>query len=251
MPVIYKRKTKNNKEKKENKTYNFYSKDLNSKPRDKNKLSILLVSFEFPNRDGSTRGGGVSTVYYELANGLAKSGHDVLVLTHGEKEELYKENNYSVWKIQSYKGLNNTWSSIEGVKYRSKNVAQKIFELLSKKSFDIIHFPELNGEGYHFFKERINKKFNNPVKTVIRIHSSSKPYRKSNNMLSEKDKIIMDMEEFTIRNCDLLIYPSKNNYEVVKNAMDINNNLNSIYIPNPKNFVFFLPQKKTIVLKVL
>ncbi len=222
---------------------NLYFKNMNSISKDQNKLSILLVSFEFPDKTGSTRGGGVSTVYYELANGLADLGHDVLVLTHGDKEDFYRENNYYVWRIDSYDGLSENWKNAEHVQCRSKNVAKKVFYTLSKASFDIVQFPELNGEGYYFFKENKNGILNNSIKTVVRIHSSTKPYRKLNNILSAKDKIIMDMEKLSIERCDLLIYPSENNLKKVISTMNIKNISNSIYIPNSINHEYFKPKK--------
>jgi len=66
----------------------------------KARLSIILATNEYPTDERRTPGGGIGTVYYELANGLASIGHDVSVITQTRiKEESYFDNGVHVYKI--------------------------------------------------------------------------------------------------------------------------------------------------------
>lgn len=222
------------------------------------KLSIILVSEEYPEQNGDTCGGGISTVYYELAHGLADLGHDVWVITHTYNEEKqYLEGNVHVWKVKSYKILHLMKEGTKplNIKCRSRAVLDAIISLLKIKSFDIIQFPEISGEGYYFYRiqnslkgkeklkeMKIEKRFRQ-MKSIVRFHSSTKPYRKLHNMLDEDDRIMMDMEKYMIQNCDWVVSPCRTTVEAIKSAMGLNY-FPVTYIPNPIDCSLFVPKAK-------
>jgi glycosyltransferase involved in cell wall biosynthesis len=205
------------------------------------KPSLLFVTNEYPEQNGTTRGGGVATTYYELTQGLSKEGFDVTVITHAsDKEVSYKDGNVFVYRIPLPESGKNTLK----VKTRSKVVFKAICKLVKTKNFDIIQFPELNGEGYYFFKARKKAEYKETLgkmTAIVRLHSSTKPYKKLNKMLTDKEAEIMKMEKYTIQQCDLVISPCRATADAVKKAMNIKN-FPLIYINNAIDIDLFKPR---------
>ncbi len=218
----------------------------------KDKLSIILVTNEYPTDERITPGGGIGTVYYEMANGLAELGHDVSVITLTRiKEACYYENGVHVHKIfpiiyqpkeqiEYKKGLLKSF-------YWSKAVSKKIFSILREKNVDIIQFPELSGQAYFFLKDikessEINNKKRN-FKNLVRLHSFTKYYRKSRNILTQTEHQKLELERITLKNCDLVISSCNETIETAKKTMNIDN-LKYEIVPNSIDSTFFRPKKE-------
>lgn len=217
----------------------------------KDRLSIVLVTNEYPTDERRTPGGGIGTAYYEMANGFAELGHDVSVITLTRIEETsYYENGVHVHKIfpiiyqpkeqiEYKKGLLKSF-------YWSKAVSEKLFTILSEKNVDIIQFPELSGQAYCFLNdikelpENKNKKRN--FKNLVRLHSFTKYYRKSRNILTQTEHQKLELERITLKNCDLVISSCNATIETAKKTMDIDD-LKYEIVPNSIDSTFFKPKK--------
>jgi glycosyltransferase involved in cell wall biosynthesis len=202
------------------------------------KLSILYVTYEYPNLNGSGGGGGIANVYFDLTRRLAELGHDIWVITHAnDKEQKYEQNGVNVWRIPSDPTKSDT---LVRVKSRSEAVDKAIRSLLKKKQFDIIQFPEFNGEGSFFLKSgRAFKKHSRPV-IIIRLHSSTKPYKKMNKILTKDEGCILKLEEEALNLCDAVISPCEATWTAVKRTMNINRKLFYV-IPNSIDTQLFVP----------
>jgi len=206
------------------------------------KYSILFVSHEYPELNGNTGGGGIASVYYELSHGLANLGHDVWVLTRTyQNEETYMDGNVHVWRLPI---TSSPGKRTLKVAQRSKAVWYAILNLVESKHFDFIHFAEVNAEGYYYLKNRSESQYKQKLgktKAIVRLHSSTKPYKKFSNTLTEKEEKILEMEKFTLENCDQVIAPCTATVEAVKKAMNLKN-IPVFYDSNPINEKIFSPK---------
>lgn len=218
----------------------------------KDRFSIVLVTNEYPTDERRTPGGGIGTVYYELANSLVGIGHDVSVITLTRiKETSYFENGVRIYKIfpryyqpEEYVKLKRaTLKSL----YWSKAVSEKLFSILNEKKIDIIQFPELDGQAYCFLKDvkeqLVSNYGENSFRTIVRLHSFTKYYRKMKDTLSLVEHQRLELEKFTLQNCDLVISSCDATAEAAKKIMMINN-LKYEIIPNSIDSGFFKPKKR-------
>ncbi len=227
-------------------------KSLIKENNQKDRLSIVLVTNEYPTDERRTPGGGIGTVYYELANGLASIGHDVSVITLSRiKEASYFENGVHIYKIfpvyyQSEEHIKLKRATLKSL-YWSKAASKKLFSILNERKIDIIHFPELDGQAYCFLKdvkEQLGSNYNeNNFRTIIRLHSFTKYYKKMKDTLSLVEHQRLELEKFALQNCDLVISSCNATAEAAKKIMMINN-LKYEIIPNSIDSDFFKPEKR-------
>ncbi|SCG83244.1 putative glycosyltransferase MJ1607 [Proteiniborus sp. DW1] len=218
----------------------------------KGRLSIILVTYEYPTDERRTPGGGIGTVYYELANGLSSIGHDVSVITHTRiKETSYFENGVHVYKIfpmyyQSEEHAKFKRPTLKSL-YWSNAVSKKLISILNEKKIDIIQFPELDGQGYCFLKDikeqPVSNYNENKFITIIRLHSFTKYYRKAKNILSVVDHQRLELEKAALQNCDLVISSCHATAKAAKKYMNLKS-LEYEIIPNSIDSCFFRPNKR-------
>lgn len=218
----------------------------------KARLSIILATNEYPTDEWRTPGGGIGTVYYELANGLASLGHDVSVITQTKiRETSYFNNGVYIYKILPMYYIPEEQVKLKRAAlkslYWSNAVSKKIISILSQKKIDIIQFPELDGQGYCFLKDIKDPLLMNYIesnfKTIIRLHSFTKYYRKENNILSLVEQQRLELEKTALQNCDLVISSCHATAEAAKKYMNINN-LKYEIIPNSVDTKLFKPKKR-------
>ena len=130
-------------------------------------MNICLLSREYPPETGW---GGIGTYTYHLAHGLAEKGHQVHVIAQGlEKERVEQDEKVTVHRVFHRplfvaNGFLREWGL--RVEY-SYHVLQKVKEVISKYSIDIVEAPNFSGEGfgYSFFKRT-------PLVTRLHTHFS-------------------------------------------------------------------------------
>lgn len=130
-------------------------------------LSICFVSQEYPEETGW---GGIGTYTWEIAHGLARMGHRIIVVSRAlHKEQLYLESdNVLVYRILPHLSLdafpviwrfNRIW---EGYHLA---IALKLNKLINQHPIDIIEVPAIHGETILF-------QYSHPsFPVVVRIHS--------------------------------------------------------------------------------
>gem|GEM_PF-2602198 len=193
-------------------------------------LSILFVTYEYPNPNGAFGGSGIATTYHELAKGLAKRGHDITVLTHSpEGETFYTDGGVKVWRIPSDPTRSDAHRRVRS---RSKAVAEALKRLLHQRTFDLIQFPEFNAEGYDFFQARSTDPLLRQPKVVVRLHSSSKPYKKAHKLLTADEERNLRMERTQLKSCDLVISPCRATWAAVQRAVGLDHSKPVTFVSN-------------------
>ena len=206
-------------------------------------LSILFVTYEYPYPDGAFGGSGIATTYYELTQGLARRGHDITVLTHSpEGESSYIDGHVKVWRIPSDPMRSDAYPRVRS---RSRAVAQALEQLLQRYAFDIIQFPEFNAEGYDFFQVRSTNPLLRKPKVVVRLHSSSKPYKKQHRLLTPDEERNLRMERKQLQRCDLVISPCQATWDAVRRAVGLDQTKPVAFVGNAIDATLFSPVAKT------
>jgi len=199
-------------------------------------LSICFVSQEYPEETGW---GGIGTYTYEMAHGLARSGHRVTVLSRAinQSHHYIEADGVEVHRVCPSLGLN-SWPFLwrfnrwwEG--YRLA-VAIKLKQLMQERQFDVIETPDLHAEPLlHSFLHR-----RPPL--VVRLHSGSSVVRKfepanGNGNGSQRDE---RFERWLIRKATQVTSPSQALLSfVVKGSAPAH----CTVIPNPVDVDYFKP----------
>lgn len=205
-------------------------------------LSILFVTYEYPYPDGAFGGSGIATTYYELTQGLARRGHDITVLTHSpEGESSYIDGQVKVWRIPSDPMRSDAYPRVRS---RSRAVAQALEKLLQRHAFDIVQFPEFNAEGYDFLQARTTNPILRKPKVVVRLHSSSKPYKKLHQLLTPDEERNLRMERKQLQRCDLVISPCQATWNAVRRAVGLDQSKPVAFIGNAIDADLFRPRAK-------
>jgi glycosyltransferase involved in cell wall biosynthesis len=128
-------------------------------------MRVLLVSREYP---PETAKGGIGTQTYAKAQGLARLGHEVHVIsqsTDGARRE-YRDAGVFVTRIAGTRGTPLYTVAAEWITY-SAMVAAEVARLAERAPPDVVDFPEWGGEGYLHV---LNQSPWNRIPTVIQIH---------------------------------------------------------------------------------
>ena len=131
-------------------------------------MRFVLVSQQYP---PETTGGGIGTQTYAKAHGLARLGHDVVVISHSrdDRRREYRDGSVRVIRIPGFDErmrLNTTeawWLTY------SLEVAAAITRLHQQSPIDLIDFPEYGAEGFAWL---LNRPAECPIATVIQLHGS-------------------------------------------------------------------------------
>jgi glycosyltransferase involved in cell wall biosynthesis len=131
-------------------------------------MRFVLVSQQYP---PETAGGGIGTQTHAKAHGLARLGHDVVVISHSrdDRRREHRDGSVRVIRIPGFDErmrLNTTeawWLSY------SLEVAAVITQLHQQSPIDLVDFPEYGAEGFAWL---LNRPAECPIATVIQLHGS-------------------------------------------------------------------------------
>ncbi len=116
-------------------------------------MKIVLVSQEYP---PETAHGGIASQTFLKAHGLARMGHEVIVLSHSLDERTQETLDGSV-RVIRIPGFDDTMTlNNEEVRWLdySGRVATKLNELNVRLAIDLIDFVEWGGEGFIYLLNR-------------------------------------------------------------------------------------------------
>ncbi len=168
-------------------------------------MNICLVSTEYPPETGW---GGIGTHVYELAHGLVRQGHTVVVLARAIGEATtYDDEGITVYRVNLHKifqgrllwRINKYWDTY------NFSVALKMREIIKKHSIQIIEAPEARGEAFFFsFLPGFGR-----CGLVVKLHAGTRLTLKFNNMRARlKDRITIFMEKSSVRRAHMVVSPS-------------------------------------------
>jgi len=197
-------------------------------------LSICFVSQEYPEETGW---GGIGTYTYEMAHGLARAGHKVVVVSRALTRPSHKieTDNVEVYRILPSLNvdsapvvwrLNRWW---EG--YRLA-VAIKLREIMRERQIDVLESPELHAEPLLFSTLRSHP----PL--VIRLHSGSRVLSNFESNLPNQVKLNRQAENWLIRKAAHVTAPSR----ALRDSLNgERGNRPLTVIPNPVDIDHFKP----------
>ena len=182
-------------------------------------MKIGFLTPEFPHaKTGSS--GGIGTSIFNLAKGLVQLNHQVCILIYGQdKDEVFEENGISFYKIKNIK--------IKGLSrlLTQQKVEKLINSLYKEEKLDIIEAPDWTG-----FTSFIKPK----CPLVIRLngsdtyfcHLENRPVKWLNKFREKKAFInadgIISVSQFTGDQTNL-VFNTNRNFEVIPNAIDVDN----------------------------
>lgn len=174
-------------------------------------MRIALLSQEF----SENCNGGICKYTYDLCNGLAKSGHEVHIITKSESK--YKFDNENIYvhipKLESVKFLNlpNKMNISETNLAYSYSACLKLLELIEKFDIQIVEAPLWDAEGFVF----------SLIKTVPLVIRIETPLFKVADIqgweITEDLKLANWMEGETARRADKVIAISENIATLIAN----------------------------------
>jgi len=197
-------------------------------------LSICFVSQEYPEETGW---GGIGTYTYEMAHGLARAGHKVIVLSRALIEPGHKieTDNVEVYRILPSLNvdsvpvvwrLNRWW---EG--YRLA-VAIKLREIMREREIDVLESPELHAEPLLF------STLHSHPPLVVRLHSGSRVLSGFESNLPNQVKLNRRAENWLIRKATHVTAPSR----ALRDSLNgERGNRPLTVIPNPVDIDHFKP----------
>lgn len=165
----------------------------------RNLLNVCLLSREYPLESGW---GGIGTYTYELAHGLAKSGHNVHVIAlslDGDKK--YMDGNIHIHRLSHYDLFSFKRPFLEfavRLEY-SYRLYLKLKEIINRYNIDIVEAPNFFAEPfiYSIFKK---------IPLVIRLHSPYAEIIKAYGWQKTLDHTLScSLEDFSIMRCDMVI----------------------------------------------
>jgi glycosyltransferase involved in cell wall biosynthesis len=127
-------------------------------------MRIAFVSQEYP---PETAKGGIGTQTYIKASGMARRGHEVIVISRTNGNQIFRSNadGVSVIRIPGLGSAIHT-EIADWVSYSSE-VAKAVASLNAEKPLDIVDFPEWGGEGFVHLLNRTEWNF---IPTVVQLH---------------------------------------------------------------------------------
>ena len=129
-------------------------------------LNVLIVSQEYP---PETAHGGIGTQAFLKANGLAKLGHRVTVLSRAIGQ-VQTETTIDAVRIIRIPGMEHNFELhsvlTDQITYSVK-VAEAISKILAAHPIDLIEFPEYGNEGFVFLT---NQSIWQHTPTVVQLH---------------------------------------------------------------------------------
>lgn len=174
----------------------------------------LRICIATPDIVGPIRNGGIGTAYHWLGRALAAAGHTVTLLY--TLSEHCEQDNIEVWQERYQQhGLRFVPLPEDAAipLYGSWAVQRSYYtyQWLKRQPFDLIHFPEWNGHGFHsLLAKRQGLHFANTV-LCVGTHSPSEWHRVGQkSLIASLDEIEVDfMERTSIALADAVISPSR------------------------------------------
>jgi glycogen(starch) synthase len=199
------------------------------------KLRLCLVSKEYPPITA-----GLGSFTWEMAKGLASLGHEVHVLTQGERNETLRESDVTVHYFKPCPKRLFRYIRMAGfleAGYHLENsywVSMQLKKLVKQYRFDVIEFSETRAEGFFF-----NLKRNRPP-YVVRFHTSEGFCHQLNAMRFNFDRLwVRMMETFWIVRASAAIGISKDIVAKYRNFYNLD--LSEVpNIPNPIDLTYSL-----------
>lgn len=211
-------------------------------------MNILFLSREYP----PNQVGGVGTYFYEMARILTKLGHRVFVITEAVHTALdYIDEGVRVFRVkaQPLGWLHPLKGSLPGWVMRleySWAVSQKIKELVSRYSVDIVESCEARAEGFWYYL------FRSHPPLVIKLHTPEGLVYQLNREARSRDHFFIEkLEEYWLLKAKQLVGLSQAITDLTRDYYGIK--LNNIpIVPNPIDTSFFkcapLSQEENTVL---
>lgn len=171
-------------------------------------MNVCLVSQEYPPH----LVGGIGTQTFLKAQGLARLGHQVHVVTSSPDGERGRWNDGDVLVHQVGDAGADTPFSLPALHWfsHSQAVAAKLYELQDDLAFDIVEFPEYGAEGFVYLLDSDEHR-NVPV--VVMLHGSLAMFAERTGWPeagSPFQRFGTFMEETVVRGADLLLAASEN-----------------------------------------
>lgn len=177
------------------------------------KVKIAFLTRNYP---PDTLWGGDAVVYYNLARGLARLGHEVHVICQavGKPKDCVEEGVF-VHRV----GTNpKRYSAIARINY-SFYVWRKLKDIIKKYGIEIVEAPYWSAEGFSYcFKKR--------TPLIVWTQSSPRDAMRTKNYTGLAGllnlKLLSNLADFTAKRADRVIADSKGNYERVIKEIHIN-----------------------------
>jgi glycogen(starch) synthase len=127
-------------------------------------MRIAIVAQEYP---PETAKGGIGTQAYAKAHGLARLGHDVVVISRSTTNQRVERADENVRLIRVRSPRLDAYTEVADWVAYSAEVAAEIAEVHQQSPLDLIEFPEWACESYVHL---LNRTASNDIPTVIQLH---------------------------------------------------------------------------------
>lgn len=199
-------------------------------------MKICLVSRGYP---PEIFFGGIETYIYNLAHGLSKLGHQVVILAETKKEtRFYMDGEVKIYRI-STKDQSFLGKIFKTMTYRWR-LSQELRKIIFKEEIEIIEVPDNSALSFFYSIRPIKN-----IPLVVRLHTPLFLFRKLNNYPPNnfKTKAIEWMEKVVIKKADGLSSPSKMLAKIVADSLNFKKDKIKI-IPNLVDTSFFSPSNR-------
>ena len=177
---------------------------LNLNNGSKKLLSICFVSQEYPEETGW---GGIGTYTYEMAHGLARVGHKIVIISRAlaNPQHYFEADGVEVFRILPSANLDSTpvvWRLNRWWEGYRLAVAIKLKQILRQRQIDIIESPELHAEPLLF------SSMNSRPPLVVRLHSGSRVVSNFESNVSKHVRLNRRAENWLIKKATHVTSPS-------------------------------------------
>jgi glycosyltransferase involved in cell wall biosynthesis len=180
------------------------------------KLKIAILSREYP---PDTPWGGISTVYYNLANSLCDRGHEVHVICQavGEPRDFFEQGVF----VHRVGTDSRRYSGIARINY-SLSALNSLKKLIRNSKIDVVDASMWGGEGFLFSLRRT-------APLVIRADISAQDMINTKTYSGIKDRINLNilryLENVSVKRSDRIIASSQSNYDQITKSLRIDSKI--------------------------
>ncbi|MEM7815612.1 MAG: glycosyltransferase family 4 protein [Candidatus Aenigmatarchaeota archaeon] len=192
-------------------------------------MRILMATWEFP----PFKVGGIGSHCYDLSRTLASMGHDVHVLTYGDKNQEEKTKGVTVHRLPS----TNAPDTISWSMFLSHQMEKKAIELHKEEKFDLVHAHDWMTVPAGVGIKKLLK-----IPMVFTLHSTE---RGRSGIHNSYTKMINDLEWYGTYEAHEVITVGKDFYNEVKSIFNVPEN-KIHYIKNGVDISRFDNNKKDI-----
>lgn len=187
------------------------------------KIAFLTIEYPHPKTYPS---GGIGTSIFNLANGIVKAGHEVIILAYGQdKDEIIYEDGITLYKIENIavKGL-----SFFLTQLKLKKIINKLYE---EKKIDIVEAVDWAG---------ITAFITTKCPTVIKLHGSDTYFCSLENRKVKWSNTFY--ENKALHQCNGILSVSQYTADITKQLFHLNKECT--VIPNAINSSNFEPSQQ-------